>query len=146
MKRICTIILALTAFAAVASAQPRAIGVRLGGDAEVSYQHSFGDNFLEGDLGWAFAGKGVQITGIYDFVFANTGNFNFYAGPGAQINSWKDGDGNGKFGIGIGGQVGAEYQIGSIPFNVSLDWRPMWNFIGSYGSWSSLALGFRYRF
>lgn len=146
MKKICAIIIALAAFAAAASAQSRAIGIRAGGDAEVSYQHYLGNNFLEADLGWAFVGKGLQITGVYDFMLANSGNFNFYLGPGAQINSWTDSEGKGRFGIGIGAQLGAEYQIGAIPFNVSLDWRPMWNFIGSCGSWSSLALGFRYRF
>lgn len=146
MKKICSVILFLVAFAIAASAQPRAIGIRVGGDMEISYQHNLDANFLEVDLGWTFAGKGFQLTGIYDFTLGNVGNFSFYAGPGAQINSWRDADGNGKFGICLGGQVGAEYQIGSIPFNVSLDWRPMFNFIGSAFGWSSLAIGFRYRF
>ena len=146
MKKFFVIALSMLAFAAVASAQPRAIGIRAGGDAEVSYQHSFGNNFLEADLGMAFFNAGIQLTGVYDFVVASVDNFNFYVGPGAQFNSWKDPENILKLGVGVGAQLGAEYRFGSIPFNISLDWRPMWNFIGSYGSWSSVAIGFRYRF
>ena len=145
-KKLFTVSLFIFVFLAAAIAQPKAVGLRVGGDAEVSYQNSIGENFLELDLGMAFVGRGLQLTGIYDFVFARSGNFNFYVGPGAQVNSWKDSEGEGKIGIALGGQIGAEYQIGAIPFNIALDYRPMWNFIGNYGSWSSAALSFRYRF
>lgn len=151
MKKILAIALSVLAFAAVASAQPRAIGIRAGGDAELSYQHSIGSTFVEADLGMALGNyAGIQLTAIYDFVFASFDNFNCYVGPGAQVNMWtgktEEGDTAGKFGVGVGGQLGIEYQFGTIPFGISLDWRPMWNFIGKYGAWSSAALGFRYRF
>lgn len=145
MKKFILTAISVLVVAFGASAQPRALGLRVGGDAEASYQHSFGDNFLEADLGLAFAHPGLQVTGIFDFVFASVDNFNFYAGPGAQINVWSKSASERSAGIGVGGQIGAEYRFG-IPFNISLDWRPMWNFIGQYASWSSVAIGFRYRF
>lgn len=147
MKKILVIALSVLAFASVASAQPRALGIRVGGDAELSYQHSLGGNFLEADLGMDVAGPhaGFHLTGIYDFVFASVDNFNFYAGPGAQVSFWTDEDQSG-LGIGLGGQIGAEYQFGGIPFAISLDWRPMWDFLGAGANLYSAALGFRYRF
>lgn len=147
MKKIIVLALSVLAFAAVASAQPRALGVRLGGDAEVSYQHNLGSQFLEADLGMAVGGHfaGFHLTGVYDFTFASVDNFNFYAGPGAQVSMYTADEHSG-LGIGIGGQIGAEYQFGTIPFTISLDWRPMWDFLGAGASWSSAALGFRYRF
>ena len=66
---------AALAFAAVASAQPKAVGVRVGNGAEVSYQHYLGgSNFIEADLG--FMSNGFRLTGIYDFDLGSAGNFN----------------------------------------------------------------------
>ena len=53
---------------------------------------------------------------------------------------------NSHFGIGAGGQIGLDYQF-NAPIQLSLDVRPMWNFIGhvtgfNYGA----ALGIRYAF
>ena len=145
MKKIIIIVLSALLFAGVASAQPRAIGARLGGDAEISYQHNLGTNFLEADLGMALGNAGgFRLTGIYDFNFEIANSFNFYVGPGAQIGMYA-GENSAAFGVAIGGQLGLEYQIAAIPLNISLDWRPMWHFIGA-PSWSSAALGIRYRF
>ena len=53
MKKVILIVAAVLGFAVVASAQPRAIGARIGWGAEISYQHTLGaNNFLEADLGW----------------------------------------------------------------------------------------------
>ena len=147
MKKILAIALSVLAFAAVASAQSRAIGLRAGGDAEISYQHSLGVNFLEADLGMDVAGPygGFHLTGIYDFNFGLAEGVNFYVGPGAQVSFWTAEDYSG-LGIGLGGQLGFEYQFYGIPFNISLDWRPMWDFLGAGANWSSAAIGFRYRF
>ena len=49
MKKIFLIAALALGFAVAASAQPRAIGVRVGNGGEVSYQHSLGNNFLEVD-------------------------------------------------------------------------------------------------
>ena len=48
MKKFFAVMVAALAFAAVASAQPKAVGVRVGNGAEVSYQHYLGgSNFIE---------------------------------------------------------------------------------------------------
>ena len=124
---------AALAFAAVASAQPKAVGVRVGNGAEVSYQHYLGGmNFIEADLGIA-------------------GNFNFYVGPGASLGfvNGTDGNGNAKtyFSAAVVGQVGAEFAVPGVPLNFSLDWRPAIYFTGgSVFGWDGFALGIRYRF
>lgn len=147
MKKVLIVALSVLMFGVAASAQPRALGVRATWGAEVSYQHNLGANFVEADLG-LFNG-GFYLTGIYDFVFASEGNFNFYAGPGAQVGFYGGYDDNGnsvtKMSLGIAGQVGAEYNF-SLPISVSLDWRPTFNFIGGGFGWQGFALGIRYRF
>ena len=49
MKKIILVAALVLGFAVAASAQPRAIGVRVGNGGEISYQHQLGSNFLEGD-------------------------------------------------------------------------------------------------
>jgi hypothetical protein len=51
MKKIILAAALVLGFAVAASAQPRAIGVRIGNGGEISYQHSMGSNFLEVDGG-----------------------------------------------------------------------------------------------
>ena len=144
MKKLIAILAGVLAFAAVASAQPRALGVRAGYGGELSYQHSLGQNFLEADLGF-LAGHGFYVTGIYDFVLANAGICNFYAGPGLQIGAWTDNQTSG-FNMGIVGQLGVEFEIPSIPLNVSIDWRPAFYFMHGGFGWDGFALGLRSRF
>ncbi|MBR1869865.1 MAG: hypothetical protein IJ799_07365 [Bacteroidales bacterium] len=140
MKKIIVAIVSLLAVAAVASAQPRALGVRVGWGGELSYQHSLGENFLEADLGWT-AGS-MNIACAYDFSIAPVGPFNFYAGPAADL--WLVNEGG--IGLGVGAQVGLEYEF-DFPLQLSLDWRPLFNIIPSTGfGWQSLALGIRYKF
>ena len=58
MKKFIVVVLSVLAFAAVASAQPRALGIRAGYGGEISYQHGGGAGFLEADLGfWAYVGR-----------------------------------------------------------------------------------------
>ena len=147
MKKILVTLVAVLAFVAFASAQPRAVGVRAGWPVgELSYQHSLSNNFLEFDLGWF--NNGVNLVGVYDFVFASANIFNFYVGPGAQIGfyNFKDGDKTlMKFNLGLTAQLGVEAEIPSVPINLSLDWRPTIVSIGG-SFWGGIALGIRYRF
>lgn len=149
-------------FAAAAFSQPRAIGFRLGGTADVSYQQCFkSDNFLEIDAGVDYLGKkGANLTAVYDFVFASVRKFSFYAGPGAHIGYYNDevtttytGEEPRvttttvqKFALGITGQVGGEYAFERIPLNLSIDWRPAWHIVGGLFDPYSICLGVRYRF
>ena len=144
MKKTLILLAAILGLSVVASAQPRAIGIRAGYGGELSYQHSLGSNFAELDLGW-FA-NGFDVAGIYDFILAGNDEVNLYAGPGAQVGFYNY-EGTSKIDLGVAGQLGVEWNIQSIPLQLSLDWRPVFLFLNSnrFG-YDSVALGVRYRF
>jgi hypothetical protein len=148
---------------------PNAIGVRGGGflgsyGGEISYQHGFGEsNRLELDLGWRSHhynnGKGndnlwyynqFSVTGIYHWVFNITEGLNWYIGPGAQVGFYDDYyDNNSGVSIALGGQIGLEYDfnVHDVPLLLSLDARPMFDFIGFYsGFGGGGAFSLRYTF
>ena len=145
MKKVILILAAVLGFAVVASAQPRAIGVRAGWGAELSYQHSLGAaNFLEADLGWS--ANAFDLGLAYDFSIAPLGPLGFYAGPSAQLSMANTADG-GAFGLGVGAQLGLEYFVQAVPLQISLDWRPLFTLIPATGfGWNSFGLGIRYAF
>lgn len=148
------LVLAATVLAAVAvSAQPRAIGARLGWGAEVSYQHSLGvDNMLSAELSFPGFIGGVGAAATYDWLnpfntaipWNHKGEWNWYLGAGAGLGfGWPDvekstvGDVTYKtsanwFSIGVAGRVGIEYEFW-FPLQLSLDWRPT---IGPSFSWA----------
>ena len=154
MKKIILTAALVLGFAAAASAQPRAIGVRLGNGGEISYQHTLGNNFLEvdGGLGLGFDGVfNVGATGIYNFMIAqpswtSRGTWGFYAGPGAGV-GLALGDVN-YFALSAAGMVGLEYTF-DFPLQLSLDFRQHIGLgFGGNGIWypSSVGLSIRYRF
>lgn len=124
MKKIILIAALVLGFAAAASAQPKAIGLRIGGGAELSYQHNVGANFIEADLGLeSFKNLGVAAT--YNFSIAEFGDgFKFYAGPGIGLGFAE------SLMVGVAGQAGIEYNFASAPVNVSVDVRPYFDFMG----------------
>lgn len=180
MKKL-LITLAITVLAmGFAIAQPKAIGGRIGYNLEVSYQHETATGMLEIDAGLTpfifsrnlFDADGnpvqyrygrAQIVVFYDWLMNITTDLYWYIGGGAGV-SWGYGDfydiphynkqGNlvkfNRMGLPIGLQVGMEYDF-SIPLNLSLDWRPMFNvFALRQGDLVSnllnVAVGVRYRF
>lgn len=150
MKKLIVVALCAVLFSVVASAQPRALGLRGGYGAELSYQHSLGANFAEIDLGLGYANT-FHLTGVYNFNIGNAEAFGFYAGPGASVGMYNftNSDGNKALGLSLAvvGQIGAEYVFSSIPLQISLDWRPAFRFIGDPGfGWQGFALGVRYMF
>lgn len=121
MKRIIItaicVLSALTAFA-----QPRALGVRLGTEFQLSYEHEVGTDFVEVDLGYELIGL-VNVAGAYNFMIAKPewtrkGSWGFYAGPAAKVG----GAGVGYY-LALGAQAGLEYSF-EFPLQVSLDVRP----------------------
>jgi len=151
MKKIILAAALVLGFAVAASAQPRAIGVRIGNGGEISYQHSMGSNFLEVDgglgLGLVDGVFNVGATGIYNFMISEFGNgFGFYAGPGAGV-GLALGDVN-YLALSAAGMVGIEYNF-NFPLQISLDFRQHIGigFSGN-GIWapSSIGLGIRYQF
>lgn len=154
-KVIVSLILIFSAYGLHARVHPHAIGLRLGGDgdvngAEISYQHGFGNsNRLELDLGF---GKNkhhnrTYITGIYHWNWNISGGFNWYAGPGAALGIYSYDKSDSNINIGIGGQIGIEFDFNKLnaPILLSLDVRPMWDFIGDYNDFGwGAALGVRF--
>ena len=150
MKKIILAAAMVLGFAVAASAQPRAIGARLGYGFDLSYQHTVGENFIEADLGLAsFALLNVAAT--YNFVVAKPawtaqGEWGVYVGPGAALAA-----GNKTFCVGAACQVGLEYTF-DFPLQLSIDVRPQLGFISAAGvqtlglwGWAP-QLGVRYRF
>lgn len=149
MKKIILAAALVLGFAVAASAQPRALGVRIGNGGEISYQHSMGSNFLEvdGGLGLGFDGVfNVGATGIYNFMISEFGNgFGFYAGPGAGVGLGV-GEAN-YFALSAAGMVGIEYNF-NFPLQISIDIRPQLGLVNeAFGIWGWYPhLGIRYQF
>ena len=156
MKKILVIAALMLGFAAAAVAQPRAVGLRLGYGAEVSYQHTLGNNFIEADLGVLGFGANFNANAIYNFMIAqpqwtDRGEWGFYAGPGVALGGGGVA-GVGYFNAGVAGQVGLEYTFW-FPLQLSIDLRPQLGVVvvpnaGSafyFDSWCP-ALSVRYRF
>jgi len=127
MKKYIAIAALIFAASLVSFAQPRAIGLRIGHGAEISYQHTTGSpNFVEADLGWSAGG--LRATAIYDFVIGQynwtPGTWTWYAGPGATLGLYKD-----CFTVGIAGQMGLEYKFEKVPISLAADVRPQIGFI-----------------
>ena len=150
MKKILVVLAAVLGMTVVAAAQPRAIGVRAGYGAELSYQHTLGaQNFAEIDLGWSVGAFNAGLA--YDFQVCPVGPFNFYAGPQAYIGfgGYTDADGKtaSQLWAGVGAQLGLEYCFEQIPLQLSLDWKPSFNLVPATGfGWQGIALGIRYLF
>ena len=151
MKKIIIVAALVLGFAAAAAAQPRAVGLRGGYGAELSYQHTLGTNFLEADLGLVM--NGLNVAATYNFMLAqpqwtDRGEWGVYAGPGAAV-----GLGLGEashLNVAVAGQIGLEYTFW-FPLQLSIDLRPQLG-IGFaekstmyFGGWCP-ALGVRYKF
>lgn len=126
-----------------------AIGVRLGWGGEISYQRFLtSDTRLELTSGWGR--YGFDLGGTHQWLWPlSDGNvgFNWYAGGGAQFGAWENKYDDRKFGFGILGQIGIEYNLKSAPFVFSVDWRPSFHLAPKtrFG-WEGFAVGARYRF
>ena len=138
--------------AVAASAQPRAIGLRLGWGAEASYQHTvYNEDFVEVDLGLCTF-DGLNASAVYNFMIAqpawtDRGDWGFYAGPGLAVGMGGLTTDSAYFNLGVAGQVGLEYTFW-FPLQLSFDIRPVLGFGFNYGfHWSVMpAIGVRYRF
>ncbi len=153
MKRL-LLFIAVISIGVLASAQisSKALGARIyGGDnfsgAELSFQKGLNDrNRLELDASFGFNSDNsrVALFGIYHWVWNLAGGFNWYMGPGASL-MYDSYDNNSYVNVGVGGQIGIEYNFRDLPILVSLDARPMWDFLGDVNGlgWGG-ALGLRY--
>lgn len=126
MKKILFLLVAFSAMSFVneVNGQSRAIGIRLGNNFEVSYQHGLSkDRFLEIDAGLIGYNNGVDFSVQHNWVLeipVNKGDLNFYGGVGAGIGfNW-----GGTFNIGVVPQMGIEYIFESTPIQISIDYSP----------------------
>jgi hypothetical protein len=111
-----------------------AIGFRMGPASGLTVKTFLSDRAaFEGLLSTRW--RGFLLTGLYELhqdVFGSTA-FNFYYGLGGHIGWWDtdkydhpwwdDDDVHTAFGI--DGIIGLEYTFEEIPFNISVDWKPM---------------------
>jgi hypothetical protein len=109
---------------------------------------------LEGDLGFSFGDHSSYISavGIYQWKWNIVNGLNWYAGPGVALGLYMSdiADYSG-LSLGIGGQIGLEYDFSTlgVPLLLSVDARPMWNIVrpahyGGFGWGTCLSL--RYLF
>jgi hypothetical protein len=130
-----------------------ALGLRLGDNsgfgAEISYQRGLSkNNRLELDLGWRNSNNAdaLKLSGLYQWVWNIDGGFNWYAGLGGGVGSWKDGN-NSDTSLFAAGDIGIEYIFQEAPIQLSLDFRPEFYFNDVQDSFGpDIALGVRYRF
>ncbi|MDY0200532.1 MAG: hypothetical protein WC951_13415 [Bacteroidales bacterium] len=140
-----------------AQVNPHAIGIRSGGNGssngvEISYQHGLSElNRLEFDFG--FNGytnySNLFVSGTYQWDWNITEGLNWYVGPGAAVGfyNWRGTDKSSGVNLGVGGQIGLEYDFNhlDVPILLSLDTRPMFDFVGyNNGFGWGIALGVRY--
>jgi opacity protein-like surface antigen len=140
-----------------------ALGLRLGDNdgfgGEISYQRGLSkNNRLELDLGWRNSKHvdAMKLVGLYQWVWDIDKGFNWYAGVGAGIGSWRYNyngfSENGSI-ILAAGDIGIEYNFAEVPLQLSLDLRPEF-YLNNSGDnqfrednfGPDIALGIRYRF
>jgi len=169
MKKLLFTAIMLVGLAFSAEAQnfsKNAIGLRLGDNdgfgGEISYQRALSsNNRLELDLGWRNSKQvdAFKLVGLYQWVWKIEGGFNWYAGVGGGVGSWRTekyrfngveykGESGGF--VVVAGDIGIEYNF-DFPLQLSLDFRPEVYFGGDYtdfrdGFGPDIALGVRYRF
>jgi hypothetical protein len=130
------------------------IGVRGGLFTGLTLKHFISERAaIEGLFETRWSGLG--ITGLYE-IHANAfdvDRLNWYYGIGGHVGFY-NGD-NTTWGtagtsysvLGVDGILGIEYNIGEIPINISLDWKPVINLINYGGFWGDGgALSIRYIF
>ena len=150
MKRMILIAAMMLGLAFAATAQPRAIGARMGWGFEASYQHTVkGADFVEADLG-LFTFGSLNVAAVYNFMIAqpawtDRGEWGFYAGPGAALGLGVIG--NSGFNLAAAGQVGLEYTFW-FPLQLSFDIRAQLGATFGHGFYFGIgpSLGVRYRF
>ena len=129
MKKIFLVAAAMIGLAIAATAQPRAVGGRLGYGLQASYQHTIqGADFVEVTAG-LFGVTSFNAAASYNIMIAqpdwtDRGEWGIYAGPGAALGYGADiRTGKYSFDIAAIGQAGVEYTFW-FPLQLSVDLRP----------------------
>ena len=103
-------------------------------------------HYLEGLA--AFWNKGFRATLLYEIhnPIANAEGLRWYYGFGPHLGFYKNTYYNGSTLVGIDGVLGLDYKISGVPFNVTLDWQPSFEFGDGSGFDGWGGLGLRYTF
>jgi hypothetical protein len=150
------IILAFLGLLGKSASSQQLIGIRGGWFSGVTYQHYLGaDKALEGILQWNR--NWVNITGLYEVHkdLSDVQGLKWYYGVGAHIGSFSYRQDHPVFGdrynsggiiLGADAIIGLEYFFEEIPFQISLDYKPMINLTGGGWLYNDAALALRYKF
>jgi hypothetical protein len=129
----------------------KAIGVKMYPSA-ISYKSFMTNNKAIELLGY-FTLDGFRTTVMIEkySAFANTEPLSWYIGYGGHLGiwseEWKKNNPTHKAGIALGvdGIIGLDYKVKNAPLNLSIDWQPSFNFVGSsYFESGWAGLGIRY--
>ncbi len=130
------------------------IGLRGGPSVGITIKHFLTEKgALEGILTSRW--RGVNITGLYEIhnQISELEGLRWYYGFGAHAGYWRANYSNNVFNndyhliLGLDGIIGLEYNFAIVPFNLSLDWKPAFNLVGSTGFWADeFAISARYIF
>jgi hypothetical protein len=153
LKKLLFVTVLIAAFTTTLNAQQygNAFGVRLGYDSGLTFKRFFSpSNAAEFIL--STSPNYFQLTGLYEYQLPVEGvnNLDWYVGLGAHLGSIhknKDDYKNSSL-IGADLTAGLEDVFPRAPFNVSLDWKPSFNFTNNYNDYwfSGFAISLRYTF
>jgi hypothetical protein len=124
------------------------VGLRLGWDQGLTIKHFIGSKpALEGILSARY--RGFDVTGLFEVhnrAF-DVDRLDWYFGGGAHVGFYGTnyGYGSGTF-VGLTGILGLEYNFAEVPINLSLDWKPVFDFGYSHFIADGGALSIRYIF
>ncbi len=153
LKKLLFATMLMTAFATTLSAQQynSSLGLRLGYDSGVTLKHFLAPASAS-EFILAVSPNYFQLTGLYEYHQPIPGapGLDWYIGLGAHIGGiYKERDKHeNAFLLGADLIGGVEYIFPTVPFNVSLDWKPSFNFNNDYNDYwfSGFALSLRYTF
>ena len=153
MKKLVLILVAVMGMAFAANAQN--IGARLKtgnllllGESygvEFSYQQALGSNRVELDAGYS-NGQYINFAAAYHWTFPIAGDFGWFIGPCANVGYCI----NHGLGLSAGAQGGVEWNPTDLPLQVSVDARPLYDFLmdencAYKGFAPGVAVGVRYK-
>lgn len=148
MRIFIVLVLCVLSSASFSQDYTTAVGLRGGIGSGITIKHNIGgDNFLEGLVYWRK--DVVNLTGLYErYMPLPQDNLYWFFGGGAHIGSYgyvENEVRKSSTTIGADFIVGIEYVFAELPLNLSLDWKPEFNFIGRSGTaFDGIALSARY--
>lgn len=140
----------------ISSHSQNLIGLRGGWFSGITFQH-----YLEKNKSLEFIAQGspnwFNFTALYEVHqdFSDVQNMKWYYGAGGHFGSYRYRRNHPVFGdrytgnaavIGVDGIIGLEYFFEEIPFQVSLDYKPMINLTGGGWIYHDAALALRFVF